>query len=88
MEYSEYHIWSQVIGGMQYGRVYGLGSQAQAYEGMTSTGSSFAASSHESLYNQQISALQAELEQVRKSQADWQVQLQAQIQIQMHEQHI
>ncbi|PKU75808.1 hypothetical protein MA16_Dca018309 [Dendrobium catenatum] len=65
VEYSEYHIWSQAIGGMQYGRVYDLGSQAQAYEGMTSsTTSSFAASSHESLHSQKIIALQEELEQV------------------------
>ncbi|XP_020704969.1 uncharacterized protein LOC110115902 [Dendrobium catenatum] len=71
VEYSEYRIWSQAIGGMQHGRVYGLGLQAQAYEGMTSsTASSFTSSSHESLYTQQITALQAELEQVRKSQAD------------------
>ncbi|PKU83908.1 hypothetical protein MA16_Dca006383 [Dendrobium catenatum] len=69
---------------MQHGRVYGLGSQAQAYEGMTSsTASSFSSSSHESLHTQQISVLQAELEQVRKSQADWQAQLQAQVQMQM-----
>ncbi|KAL0913718.1 hypothetical protein M5K25_017199 [Dendrobium thyrsiflorum] len=25
VEYSEYHIWSQAVGGMQHGRVYGLG---------------------------------------------------------------
>ncbi|KAL0916275.1 hypothetical protein M5K25_013770 [Dendrobium thyrsiflorum] len=62
VEYSEYRIWSQAVGGMQHGRVYGLGSQAQAYEGMTSTGSSFASSSQDS-YSQQITALQAELEQ-------------------------
>ncbi|PKU80218.1 hypothetical protein MA16_Dca005749 [Dendrobium catenatum] len=69
---------------MQHGRVYGLGAQAQAYEGMTfCTASIFASSSHDSLQAQQISALQAELEQVRKSQADWQAQLQAQVQMQM-----
>ncbi|KAI0519722.1 hypothetical protein KFK09_007181 [Dendrobium nobile] len=84
VEYSEYRIWSQAVGGMQHGRVYGLGAQAQAYEGMTSsTASSFASSSHESLQAQQISALQAELEQIRKSQADWQAQLQAQVQAQL-----
>ncbi|PKU70704.1 hypothetical protein MA16_Dca016902 [Dendrobium catenatum] len=88
VEYSEYRICSQDVGGMQHGRVYGLGSQAQAYEGMTSsTASSFVASSHESLHSQQITALQAELEQVRKSQADWQVQLQAHLQMQVHKQH-
>ncbi|PKU81264.1 hypothetical protein MA16_Dca015293 [Dendrobium catenatum] len=84
VEYSEYRIWSQAVGGMQHGRVYGLGAQAQAYEGMTSsTASSFASSSYESLQAQQISALQAELEQVRKPQADWQAQLQAQVQAQL-----
>ncbi|KAL0909979.1 hypothetical protein M5K25_020897 [Dendrobium thyrsiflorum] len=62
VEYSEYHIWSQAVGGMQYGRVYGLGSQAQAYEGMTSSGSSFASPPQDSSYSQQITALQAELE--------------------------
>ncbi|KAL0906442.1 hypothetical protein M5K25_024937 [Dendrobium thyrsiflorum] len=67
---------------MQYGRVYGLGSQAQAYEGMTSSGSSFASPSQDSSYSQQITALQAELEQVKKAQTDWQVQFQAQIQMQ------
>ncbi|KAL0924942.1 hypothetical protein M5K25_005803 [Dendrobium thyrsiflorum] len=82
VEYSEYCIWSQAVGGMQHGRVYGLGSQAQAYEGMTSSGSSFASPSQDPLYSQQISALQAELEQVRKAQTDWQVQFQAQMQAQ------
>ncbi|KAL0922384.1 hypothetical protein M5K25_006365 [Dendrobium thyrsiflorum] len=53
---------SQAVGGMQHGRFYGLGSQAQAYEGMTSSGSSFASPSQDSLYSQQITALQAELE--------------------------
>ncbi|PKU77678.1 hypothetical protein MA16_Dca013470 [Dendrobium catenatum] len=53
----------------------------------SSTASNFVSSSHESLHAQQISALQAELEQVRKSQADWQAQLQAQVQMQMQEQH-
>ncbi|PKU66244.1 hypothetical protein MA16_Dca014094 [Dendrobium catenatum] len=52
----------------------------------SSTASSFASSSHESLQAQQISALQAELEQVRKSQADWQAQLQAQVQAQLQAQ--
>ncbi|KAL0910878.1 hypothetical protein M5K25_018974 [Dendrobium thyrsiflorum] len=33
VEYFEYRIWSQAVGGMQYGRFYGLGSQAHAYEG-------------------------------------------------------
>ncbi|PKU87722.1 hypothetical protein MA16_Dca017782 [Dendrobium catenatum] len=65
VEFSEYRMWSQAVGGMQYGRVYGLGSQTQAYEGMTSSiPSSFAFSSHESLHAQQITALQAELEQL------------------------
>ncbi|PKU71792.1 hypothetical protein MA16_Dca008321 [Dendrobium catenatum] len=64
VEYYEYHIWSQAIEGIQHDRVYGQGLQAQAYEGMTSTGSSFTASLHESLHSQQITALQAELEQI------------------------
>ncbi|KAL0922331.1 hypothetical protein M5K25_006307 [Dendrobium thyrsiflorum] len=54
VEYSEYRIWSQAVGGMQHGR---------------------------------ITALQAELEQVKKVQTDWQVQFQAQIQMQMQAQH-
>ncbi|PKU73566.1 hypothetical protein MA16_Dca023678 [Dendrobium catenatum] len=54
---------------------------------MTSNGSSFVASSHESLCSQQITALQTELEQVRKSQVDWQVQLHTQIQMKMQAQH-
>ncbi|KAL0928832.1 hypothetical protein M5K25_000755 [Dendrobium thyrsiflorum] len=52
IEYSEYRIRSQVVGGMQHGGVYGLGSQAQAYEGMTSSGSSFASPSQDSSYTQ------------------------------------
>ncbi|KAL0903916.1 hypothetical protein M5K25_025979 [Dendrobium thyrsiflorum] len=82
-EYSDYRIWSQAVGGMQYGRVYGLGSQAYAYEGQTSGGSSFLASTQKSLYSTQVDALQAELEQVRKSQSDWQIQMQIQMQVQM-----
>ncbi|KAL0926167.1 hypothetical protein M5K25_004560 [Dendrobium thyrsiflorum] len=62
IEYSEYRIWSQAVGGMQHGMVYGLGSQAQAYKGMTSSGSNFASPSQDSSYSQQITALQAELE--------------------------
>ncbi|KAI0492086.1 hypothetical protein KFK09_026351 [Dendrobium nobile] len=49
VEYSEYRIWSQAVGGMQHGRVYGLGVQAQAYEEMSS---STASSSHDSLQAQ------------------------------------
>ncbi|KAL0921138.1 hypothetical protein M5K25_008181 [Dendrobium thyrsiflorum] len=87
IEYSEYRISSQAVGRMQHGKVYGLGSQAQTYEGMTSSGSSFALTSHDSSYSQQITALQAELEQIRKSQVDCQVQFQAQIHMQMQAQH-
>ncbi|KAH0464459.1 hypothetical protein IEQ34_007245 [Dendrobium chrysotoxum] len=81
-EYSDYRTWSQVVGGMQHGRVYGLGSQAYAYEGQASSGCSFSSSTQESLYTQQITALTAELEQVRKAQADWQMQMQQQMEIQ------
>ncbi|KAH0449745.1 hypothetical protein IEQ34_020437 [Dendrobium chrysotoxum] len=78
-EYSDYRTWSQVVGGMQHGRVYGLGSQAYAYEGQTSSGCNFSYSTQESLYTQQITALTAELEHVRKAQADWQMQMQQQV---------
>ncbi|KAH0470637.1 hypothetical protein IEQ34_000360 [Dendrobium chrysotoxum] len=81
-EYSDYHTWSQAIGGMQHVRVYGLGSQAYTYEGQTSSGCSFSSSTQESLYTQQITALTAELEQVQKAQADWQMQMQQQMEIQ------
>ncbi|KAH0467871.1 hypothetical protein IEQ34_002904 [Dendrobium chrysotoxum] len=37
-DYSDYRTWSQAVGGMQHDRVYGLGSQAYAYEGQTSIG--------------------------------------------------
>ncbi|KAL0915543.1 hypothetical protein M5K25_015969 [Dendrobium thyrsiflorum] len=60
-EISDYRTWSQAIGGVQHGR--------------TSSSSSFSHSTHESLYTQHIAALTAELEQVRKSQADWQMQI-------------
>ncbi|KAH0452343.1 hypothetical protein IEQ34_019642 [Dendrobium chrysotoxum] len=63
-EYSDYRTWSQVVGGMQHGRVYGLGSQAHAYEGQISGGSNFSVSSQKSLYSQQIAALSSELEHV------------------------
>ncbi|KAL0925108.1 hypothetical protein M5K25_003416 [Dendrobium thyrsiflorum] len=79
-EYSEYRIWSQAVEGMQHRRVYGLSSQAHVYEGQSSTGSSFASSSLDSSYGQQIAALIAELEQVRKAQSDWQLQMQQQMQ--------
>ncbi|KAL0904352.1 hypothetical protein M5K25_026445 [Dendrobium thyrsiflorum] len=77
-EISDYHTWSQAVGGVQHGRVYGLGSQAYTYEWQTSGSSSFSPSTQESLYTQQIAALTAELEQVRKSQADWLMQMQQQ----------
>ncbi|KAH0435231.1 hypothetical protein IEQ34_026641 [Dendrobium chrysotoxum] len=86
-DYSDYRTWSQAVGGMQHGRVYGLGSQAYAYEGQSSSGGSFLSSTHESLYTQQIAALTAELEQVRKAQADWQMQMQQQ-QMQMQQQQM
>ncbi|KAH0449533.1 hypothetical protein IEQ34_020225 [Dendrobium chrysotoxum] len=69
-EYSDYRTWSQAVGGMQHGRVYGLSSQAHAYEGQASGGSSFLVSSQESLCSQQITTLSSELEHVRKAQAD------------------
>ncbi|KAH0458272.1 hypothetical protein IEQ34_013587 [Dendrobium chrysotoxum] len=69
-DYSDYRTWSQAVGGMQHDRVYGLGSQAYAYEGQSSSGGSFSSSTQECLYTQQIAALTAELEQVRKAQAD------------------
>ncbi|KAH0467786.1 hypothetical protein IEQ34_002819 [Dendrobium chrysotoxum] len=77
-DYSDYRTWSQAVGGIQHGRVYGLGSQAYAYEGQSSSGGSFSSSTQESLYTQQIAALTAELEQVRKAQANWQMQMQQQ----------
>ncbi|KAH0468520.1 hypothetical protein IEQ34_003553 [Dendrobium chrysotoxum] len=86
-DYSDYRTWSQAVGGMQYGRVYGLGSQAYAYEGQSSSGGSFSSSTQESLYTQQIAALTAKLEQVRKAQADWQMQMQQQ-QMQMQQQQM
>ncbi|PKU75204.1 hypothetical protein MA16_Dca022446 [Dendrobium catenatum] len=81
-EYSEYHTWSQEVGRTQQGRVYGLGSQAYAYEGQKSCGSSFLPNTQESLYTQQIATLTAELEQVRKAQTDWHIQIQQQMEMQ------
>ncbi|PKU59198.1 hypothetical protein MA16_Dca027305 [Dendrobium catenatum] len=80
-EYSDYCTWQQAVGGMQHGRVYELGSKAYAYEGQTSSGSNFSSSTHDSLHTQQIAALTAELEQIRKAQTDWHMQMQQQ---QMH----
>ncbi|KAL0904696.1 hypothetical protein M5K25_026832 [Dendrobium thyrsiflorum] len=78
-EISDYRTWSQAVGGVQHVRVYGLGSQAYTYEWLTSGSSSFSPSTQESLFTQQIVALTAELEQVRKSQVDWQMQMQQQV---------
>ncbi|KAH0448148.1 hypothetical protein IEQ34_021948 [Dendrobium chrysotoxum] len=61
IDYSDYRTWSQEVGGMHHGSVYGLGSQAYAYEGQTSSGGSFSSSTQESLYTQQIAALTTEL---------------------------
>ncbi|KAH0462961.1 hypothetical protein IEQ34_007543 [Dendrobium chrysotoxum] len=41
MQYSEYHTWSEAIGGRQKGWVYELSSQAYAYESNTFTSASF-----------------------------------------------
>ncbi|XP_020677843.1 uncharacterized protein LOC110096305 [Dendrobium catenatum] len=51
-EYFDYRNWLQAVGRMQHNRVYGLGSQAYAYEGQTFSGSSFSSSTQESLYTQ------------------------------------
>ncbi|KAH0463315.1 hypothetical protein IEQ34_007897 [Dendrobium chrysotoxum] len=61
-DYSDYRTWLQAVGGMQHGKVYGLGLQAYAYEGQTSSGGRFSSSTQESLYTQQIATLTAELE--------------------------
>ncbi|KAH0462915.1 hypothetical protein IEQ34_007497 [Dendrobium chrysotoxum] len=51
-------------GRMQKGRVYGLGLQAYAYERQSSGASSYSANNQESLYNQQMANLTAELKHV------------------------
>ncbi|PKU86776.1 hypothetical protein MA16_Dca020823 [Dendrobium catenatum] len=79
-EYSDYRTLSQPVGGMQHDGVYGLGSQDYAYEGLTSGGSNLA-NTQESLYSQHVSALTAELEQVKKAQADWHMQIQQQMEM-------
>ncbi|KAL0921285.1 hypothetical protein M5K25_008344 [Dendrobium thyrsiflorum] len=82
---SDYHTWSQTVGGVQHGRVYCLGSQAYTYEWQTSSSSSFLPSTQEFLYTQWIATLTIELEQVKKSQANWKMQMQQQ-QVEMQKQ--
>ncbi|KAL0916827.1 hypothetical protein M5K25_014370 [Dendrobium thyrsiflorum] len=59
-DYFDYYIWSQA---------------ASAYEGQASGASSFSASSHTSLYSQQVANLIAEIENVQKSQLDIHMQI-------------
>ncbi|KAL0928819.1 hypothetical protein M5K25_000741 [Dendrobium thyrsiflorum] len=76
-EISDYRTWSQAVGGVQHGRVYGLGSQAYTYEWQTSAGSSsFSPTTQEALYTQQIAALTAELEQMQMQQQQAEIQRQ------------
>ncbi|XP_020686615.1 uncharacterized protein LOC110102576 [Dendrobium catenatum] len=71
---SDYNIWSQEVGRMHKGRVYGLDSRAHAFEGQASGSSRISASNQEGLVSQQVTALTTELEQVRKSQKVMQMQ--------------
>ncbi|KAI0492765.1 hypothetical protein KFK09_027041 [Dendrobium nobile] len=71
---SDYNIWPQAVGGMHKDRIYGLGLQAHAFEGQTSSSSRFSTSNQEGLVSQQVTALTTELEQVQKSQKVMQMQ--------------
>ncbi|KAL0924511.1 hypothetical protein M5K25_005344 [Dendrobium thyrsiflorum] len=73
-QYSEYHTWSNVVGGRQRGRVYGLGSQDYAYEGNSSTLTFYDVIVAEETIS---AALTKEIEEIRKVQNEMQAKLQS-----------
>ncbi|PKU68282.1 hypothetical protein MA16_Dca008763 [Dendrobium catenatum] len=75
---SEYHTWSDVVGGRQRGRIYGLGSQGYAYEGNSSTSAFYDLSTGvEETVSQRVAALTGEIEEIRRVQNEMQAELQS-----------
>ncbi|KAI0499759.1 hypothetical protein KFK09_017967 [Dendrobium nobile] len=63
---SEYHTWLDVVGGRQRGRVYGMGSQAFAIEGSSSTSAFHDPSGAEESVSERVTALTREVEEIRR----------------------
>ncbi|KAI0498034.1 hypothetical protein KFK09_021275 [Dendrobium nobile] len=66
---SEYHTWSEVVGGRQRGRVYGMGSQAFAIEGSSYTSAFYDPSGAEESVSERVAALTREIEEMKRVQA-------------------
>ncbi|KAL0906706.1 hypothetical protein M5K25_025221 [Dendrobium thyrsiflorum] len=74
-QYSEYHMWSEAVGGRQNGRVYGLGSQGYVIESSTSTSAFYDSSGVEETVSQRVATLTREIEKMRQIQAEMQAEL-------------
>ncbi|KAI0494048.1 hypothetical protein KFK09_024179 [Dendrobium nobile] len=66
---SEYQTWSEVVGGRQRGRVYGIGSQAFAIEGSSYTSAFHDPSGAEESVSERVAALTREIEEMKRVQA-------------------
>ncbi|KAI0516653.1 hypothetical protein KFK09_009330 [Dendrobium nobile] len=66
---SEYQTWSEVVGGRQRGRVYGMGSQAFAIEGSSYTSAFHDPSGAEESVSERIAALTREIEEMKRVQS-------------------
>ncbi|KAI0499506.1 hypothetical protein KFK09_017710 [Dendrobium nobile] len=62
---SEYQTWSEVVGGRQRGRVYGMGSQAFAIEGSSYTSAFHDPSGAEESVSERVAALTREIEEMK-----------------------
>ncbi|XP_028549683.1 uncharacterized protein LOC114579398 [Dendrobium catenatum] len=66
---SEYQTWSEVVGGRQRGRVYGMGSQTFAIEGSTYTSTFHDLSGAEESVSERVAALTREIEEMKRVQS-------------------
>ncbi|KAI0502377.1 hypothetical protein KFK09_017326 [Dendrobium nobile] len=66
---SEYQTWSEVVGGRQRGRVYGMGSQTFAIEGSSYTSVFHDPSGAEESVSERVAALTREIEEMKRVQA-------------------
>ncbi|XP_020678922.1 uncharacterized protein LOC110097050 isoform X2 [Dendrobium catenatum] len=74
---SEYQTWSEVVGGRQRGRVYGMGSQAFAIEGSSYTSAFHDPSGAEESVSERVAALTREIEEMKRVQNEMQAELQS-----------
>ncbi|XP_028548797.1 uncharacterized protein LOC110106413 isoform X2 [Dendrobium catenatum] len=74
---SEYQTWSEVVGGRQRGRVYGMGSQAFAIEGSSYTSAFHDPSGAEESVSERVAALTREIEEMKRAQNEMQAELQS-----------